>query len=253
MNIENYYSNKKACYAFIKNNKINIMVCENSIIRINQHDSNLDVLNTINIPIILPNNLQIIPSYCYFNTDYLTFATGISYKGRYAIASINTYNLNNIGIPDILDISSKKLTTINSNAKGLTINNTGDRICFVNFTLFYIEQINKYVPRYAVSVYDKQDNNEWFEFGTLLGSLIDPTYIEALQDLLSDENKINRKLRAESTGEYRNIDLSDDGIYASMWTPFIKIDDDIIIIKPFYEPITSFVRIDSISNVNFNK
>ena len=217
---------------------------------------NIKKVNELNIKSSIPeyeNIAKLIPSYFYVNEKHIIFAMGVLNDNRYLItdAKIYDYNDGEIINNNNIILIQRKLSLINNTAMGISINDSSTRFCFINLSLFFIEQINQYVPRYGVSVYDK-NNSEWFEFGSLLGSTIDPTYVEA-NPLTPVKDRINRKVTAINTAEYRNISssLDDDGIYVGMWTPFVKYDNDVIVLKPFYEKVSSFVRVDSINEKQF--
>lgn len=249
--------------AYICNNGINVLAYKNKKLIFYKLSNfaldsiQIERINEIDVVSSIPEYTdiaRIVPSYVFINPNYVMYAMGIFTQNRHLITDVKIFKYNDGVLSDEENIVliQRNLSSINNTAMGLSINPSATRFCFINLSLFFVEEIARYVPRYGVSVYDKKSDDTWFQFGTLLGSVIDPAFIEA-NPTLGIDVKTTRKITALNTAEYKNISssLDDDGVYVGMWTPFIKYDNDVIVVKPFYEPVSSFVRVDSIKNTSF--
>jgi len=153
-----------------------------------------------------------------------------------------------IQLPSIPDLLANKFTSIIHTSCAIVTNINGDRICLLHLIPFFYEPLNKTVPRYHITVYDfNTTENKWLFHGEMEGTFIDPDFIEA-SDSVAIENIINRSVTPMTSAEYRNIYISNDevGEYISMWVPFIKINNDLVLLRPDYEEMSTFVRIDTI-------
>lgn len=256
-------NNLEGKIAFVSNNAEDLLSYKsNKLIFYKLSDFKFDSINIkkiseVDITSTLPEYTdlaRLVPSYVFMNGNNVLYGMGIPTEGRHLMTEIKMFKYDNgvISNEDNVRLIQRNMTTINNTATGLGMNPSSTRFTFINLSLFFIEEINKYVPRYAVSVYDKKTDGTWFEFGTLLGSTIDPTFIEANPSLGIDV-RTTRAVTALNTAEYKNINISlnDDGVYVCMWVPFIKYDEDVVVVKPFYENVSSFVRVDSIKANEF--
>lgn len=182
----------------------------------------------------------------------------------------------------ILDLSKKKFVSIKRTSIGLVINKTGTRIAIVHLAPFFDAKLSQEVIRYYSTVYDLRDDSslgtastttttippttvtvstgvsvsttvvpitfQWVEYKQMEGSYLDLTWLEAKENIPLDI-VFQRQITTTNSGEYRNLSISPDSVgqYISLWCPFVQGDNELTVIKPVYEEISSIVRIDAIA------
>jgi hypothetical protein len=234
---------------FVNDNKLSVYMLSNF------SSSGFDVtLKAIIDPVL--NNSVIVPNYVSINHTHVAFATG-NYSGtRYTLRTIRVFETPNVDLPGdskytertSVDLSTALFMGINRTSCGMVIDINGSRICFINIVMFYVQKLNKNIPRYHISIYDlDRTQNKWALYKEMFGSFVDPTHLEGGSNI--DPNKVlARKFKPEISAEYRNLYISteSDGEYISMWVPYASYNGEIIILKPNYERISSLVRVDDI-------
>lgn len=204
--------------------------------------------NTV-LNITIPADHWIIPHYAAYCKDHFVVALGKISANRYEIREVRVFKKTNEIYTEINNFPVNPIfKSIRRTSAGIIINPSGNTIVMIHIAPFYNKEMNMTFPRYYITIYRlDMTTNKWAFFKELYGSYLDPNYLEARDDI---DPKIvyNRKFKAELTAEYRNlyIDEREENNYVSMWCPYIRHNGEIVIIKPGFENITSFVNIDSL-------
>lgn len=219
--------------------------------------SGFDISVSASINDLVPAGKSLIPNYSFMNGKKTIFGFGVPVGNRYALTDIVIYdhitnddNTKSLVHNSSIDLSAKEYTAVRKSSSSVVINKNGDRLSFIHTLKFYFTQIDRTLPRYYASIYKHDVNLGWCEFRGMGGSILDPNYVEVI-DTVTDEQMNNYPFTPEQSGQYRNIYASpdDEGEYLNMWVPYIQYENDIVAIRPEYEPIMSIARIDSIRDI----